>query len=659
MNKHSENQNKVCLLCLKYIPQFKHSANKVAKLLFLKKTHEKAIQTTFISVYRFEDNRWPKVVCKSCSPKLFEALKGKLRRSWTPYNTGQILESVVYSFRFKSCSCFICNVVKNSTNVSQLRKSHVGKTHLKKKPAVDHHLCSKCLSVIGKGVNHVCARHTLLRNAEHILKSKSIEEQVTSKIVKEKDNGNQVAVLKNSHGKESQVYLNKPPAIPTFSLEDIIEIQQEQGNSERKQGKLLKKLRQKKCKIETNVPKKLQSTTDEVASFFSVESVMIEVGEKKTRSLEQRPLVFCNRPYEYAHFVAVKRGFDPLEVITIMACDAGDNSLKVGFSIAPVTGPSINRNGRQYSGVKKIHILALVQNTPETYANIRTVFHKMDLRDPTKLPGQAWITGDFKMTNKLIGVQEHSCTFPCAYCDIRKDDLKKGKTYSSIRTFGTIRQCNQDWINAGRIEKNLPKYKSCFAVPIFDEIDDSAPISDIIAPGELHEMTGVTMHIYKHMRQFDPDGVDSWIQSLHIKSQAWSGDFNGNAVKKMLNNYSTLKNFLNPSMHFYSDIFGSLNKLVDACFSYELDPEYEAAFDHFEWIINEHGIPYTPKLHILLTHVLEFLHKHNMGLGAVSEQAIESLHHLWKVFFVNFKFGPDDQSNALIRGISKFNSQNI
>lgn len=660
-NTHNNNQSKVCLLCLKYIPQFKHAKGKKVQVLTVSESYEEKIRSTFFSEYRFSDERWPKVVCSSCKPKLCEAIKGNIRRSWCPYDIQPILMGKVSRSTAKNCSCQVCRIVQSSTKFETIRSVFQSKKKSNNKNVATEPLCSKCLSKIAKGKRHFCTRSTLIKNVEVLATEKQVDDIVASATLRKRNNESQTITLKNARGKRSTVYLSKPPEIPTLTLQDVVDIEQDQSSSSRKSKRLLTKLRKKGVKTEANIPAKLQSMTDEIASFFTVEQVLIEVGDKKNRTLTERTLVYCNRLNEYVKYIISKRGLSTSEIITKIGCDAGGNSLKVGMSIVPVNSPNANQKGKLYSGVKKIQLISLIDNTPETYFNVKLIFHKMNLRDPGLLEGQTWIVGDFKMTNNMMGLQEHSCSFPCAFCDLHKDLLRSGKDCYTMRTFGMIKMNHQAWKKSGENDKQLSLFKNCVEVPIFDEVEDFAPVLDIIAPGELHLMTGVTMHILKIIRKLDPDGFDAWIKSLCITADARSGDYNGNSIKKILNNSQKLKNFLDSSMHYFADILGSLKNLVESCFGYNLDTKYEEKLEHFRWIVNANDIPFTPKLHILLEHVPEFLAKHNIGLAAVSEQALESLHHQWKNFFCNYKLSStsDGYASALIRGVTKFNAKNI
>ena len=59
----------------------------------------------------------------------------------------------------------------------------------------------------------------------------------------------------------------------------------------------------------------------------------------------------------------------------------------------------------------------------------------------------------------------------------------------------------------------------------------------------------------------------------------------------------------------------------------KLDPQYNFYIQQFENVYKDLGISITPKVHILIKHVPEFIKKHNRSLGWYSEQALENTHY--------------------------------
>lgn len=227
-----------------------------------------------------------------------------------------------------------------------------------------------------------------------------------------------------------------------------------------------------------------------------------------------------------------------------------------------------------------------------------------------------------------------------------------------LSSLGSIRKQNSLWKKSGAKPTDLPNYKSCVEVPCFDEMEDEALVLDLYAPGELHLYTGIFMMIFKLMKKVAPNEADEWVNSVNVTPDGVSGDFNGNSVKTLLNNIQKLKEILPAELQYFASIFGSFRNVVTACFSSRLETDYQEKLDHFEWILRNHNIDCTPKLHILFSHVPEFIQKFNRALGIYSEQSLESLHHEYKQHADNYKASKTNP-DCLVRCVSSFNANNI
>ena len=87
----------------------------------------------------------------------------------------------------------------------------------------------------------------------------------------------------------------------------------------------------------------------------------------------------------------------------------------------------------------------------------------------------------------------------------------------------------------------------------------------------------------------------------------------------MLNNIDTLQQIAEiNNIYFiqkYVHILRCLHEIVKSCFGMDLDPQYDYYIQKFENVYKDLGISITPKVHILIKHVPEFIRKHNRSLG--------------------------------------------
>lgn len=650
---HHKNRQKICLICLKYQFHY-HNTKKIIRFRNILESQVDVIKANFIPNFSFLNDLWPSVMCYSCRNAVNEARKGIFKRQFKGYNLDEA-EKTKYSIK-TCCKCFFCSIVqKEIPTPSTLHKEN----RRRNKSILPTKIrCDKCLSEIKRGINHKCSKATLVSQAKRILKENNVEEALIAKFVveKKKENVHNLTV-KNFKGKPTTVFLEKPSKVDPFTLTDMMEIQKDITGSDKKSIKLLKKLRKKKMSIEPNLFAKLSNKIDEVHTFFRVSDEMVEVGNDLSRSKETRKIVFCYRIKEFISFVLQKRQLETEDILIKFSCDSGGGSLKVSLSVV-LKSHLIEGKQEKLGSVQRIFLIAIAQNMPETNLNLRILFRLIGVTDLCDIGSNVWFTGDLKIYNRCFGVQDHSCLHPCVYCDVEKSNLSSGNyTY---RTVGSIRDQNDKWLKSGGIKKKLSEFQNCFETPVFEDTPNEASVIELLAPNELHLMTGDFNYLYKQMEKIDKDNVDNWSQSHHARKSGMSGDFNGNDTRKLLRNYESLRNFLIPDAHYFASIIGALNNVVTSCFGQVLKPNWKEAIDHFAWLLQEHGIPFTPKLHITIYHIPEFIEMHETALGPFSEQAAESLHHQWEKFYMNFaSCSHETYGQSFLKAVVKFNTMNV
>ena len=80
----------------------------------------------------------------------------------------------------------------------------------------------------------------------------------------------------------------------------------------------------------------------------------------------------------------------------------------------------------------------------------------------------------------------------------------------------------------------------------------------------------------------------------------------------------------------------NLGKINLRVFGLQLDPNWKQYITDlktsFAQLTHTQGMPLTPKFHIILQHIKEWVEMCGRSLGMESEQPGESLHHVWRVF---------------------------
>ncbi len=81
---------------------------------------------------------------------------------------------------------------------------------------------------------------------------------------------------------------------------------------------------------------------------------------------------------------------------------------------------------------------------------------------------------------------------------------------------------------------------------------------------------------------------------------------------------------------------------------------YSEKIEKFQKSYMDLGIPVTPKIHVICSHVKEFCDRQGHGLGLYSEQASESVHHDFQKTWERFKVpeGHDSFGPQLLRAVT-------
>ena len=105
------------------------------------------------------------------------------------------------------------------------------------------------------------------------------------------------------------------------------------------------------------------------------------------------------------------------------------------------------------------------------------------------------------------------------------------------------------------------------------------------------------------------------------------------------------------------------NGVVSACFGQELDPTYEEKITQFSQLYRSLGCTVPPKVHIGEVHVAQFLKMRGekYSLGMLSEQAMESCHHDFKIEWENRKVGlsHSELGDRLLDTVVRYNSKHL
>ena len=195
--------------------------------------------------------------------------------------------------------------------------------------------------------------------------------------------------------------------------------------------------------------------------------------------------------------------------------------------------------------------------------------------------------------------------------------------------------------------------------------DDSDLTVDLLSPPELHIMERTVNHLYKDIER--QDGAEEAgrvvTDMLKISKCVQNNAFNGNACRKIINNWHLFYEVLPVNLKPLAEGLRLLNIVVLSCFGQKLEENARQSIqnleDHYKLLISDYGLSVTVKFHKLFTHVLPFCDERQKGLGLFSEQPVESVHYEFLAAWNRFKVGPNHSEFGvcLNKAVTSYNSK--
>ena len=668
---HCQSRKKVCILCM----QKSKEAITPGAL--------KRIENLISDVIDFHDARVPQGICTTCRVSLIKREKSELADApqLQLFNFSSIFVPRFTRSSPLSCNCTICKIARSGAKNSKTLKHPL---HLKPKrrgrpgsskpkdlqdrqqssvPSVEKH-CPQCLCVIGRGKRHRCSDQTLSENVLLLAeKYPKAAEKLASSIIKEK---------KPSPGGTVRLSQLAGPAFPvlpgssksihlpasSISASTLINIQQKTNLSNTGVRKLATSLNKSKenVKVEKYFQEKLAMEGTKLKDFMVAQDEEF-LSKGKT---SERTLVYCPNVEELIWHILKVRGSSHQDSLIKISLDAGGTFLKVCLQVLNFSleseAPGKENSDFLASGVKKLFIIALVEDISENHFNISKIFELMDLENI-----HFKFVCDLKVANILCGLQSHASKHPCCFCDVTKDELHKR---GNLRTFGSLRQ-NFEAFKSSK-SSLASDFFNCHEKPILPHEDDTE-VLNVIPPPELHLMLGAVNHLFQGMKRVW-ELADLWPEQLSIKPAPYHGghNFNGPACHKLLQNVDQLEVIAQRRSSFevqpFVQAFRDFKAVVHSCFGNELSQDYATQIEQFKKSCINLPITITPKLHIIFQHIPEFIERNKVALGIFSEQALESAHSdyqsFWETRFKRQLFHPE-YCEQLLKSVVEYNSKHL
>ena len=264
-------------------------------------------------------------------------------------------------------------------------------------------------------------------------------------------------------------------------------------------------------KLEPYLKEFIFNSETSISDFFEVKTLellgydedaeddSIPVNKKKVLKKVKREVLICNDVPALALFLIQERELNDNAIVKI-GLDGGRGSFKICMSIhdknekeledemanlnSPKKPKKTSKTTKEFlnSGVKKVMILALAENVPEKYENVQKILELLDLEQL-----EHCVAIDLKLQNVMCGMQGHSATHPCCYCE----GSKPWDEPAALRTFGSLREDAEAFAAAEDKDKIPKNFNNVVHPPLFNHPDD-VEVLDVIPLAELHLMLGIT-----------------------------------------------------------------------------------------------------------------------------------------------------------------------
>ena len=513
------------------------------------------------------------------------------------------------------------------------------------------------MSVISKGMSHKCNHTSKFQNIMGALNSDDglLKEQVAAACLRDLSvNGGGDIPLSNNHGKPTiaSITVKKSRSVNRFTCKDLVKIQTDIQLSDNNLVSFVSQIRATfgRKSVEPHLKEYLVELNSYLKPYFTSSTITMEYNESlddKSKKLVhvERPVYYCKDVDVFVKLLINYRSLNPHETLVKIGLDGGGGSLKITLNIIDMSkkrdddvvlgkrrkyNDGVKTNTGIDTSVKKTYILLIVPDVPETYNNLKVLLDMIDIDTV-----QFVIACDLKLCNILLGLQGHTSTHCCLYCESQKPWLQTAPT----RTLKSLNQSYRAYVDNGCIIKNAAKYGNVVNKPLFCDNEDTA-IMDIIPPMELHLFLGPVNLLFSYITAIlGKDVFKDFLISNNIVRKAYNGGgFEGNQCSKLLDLVDHIEQkFSNIKLAPYIKALRCFKKVVDSCYSFELRSSFREDIIKFKAAYLELDIPITPKLHIIFDHITPFCESHGKSLGIFSEQATESIHADFNKFWQKYK----------------------
>ena len=523
------------------------------------------------------------------------------------------------------------------------------------------------------GYPHDCCQETLDKNLQEISeKNPAIAQKQAARTLRSKEPSPGGRVHLALSGRSSlAVAVNAPPAskrVPP-SAEDIRKFGLEMGFGIGKQEELGRQMNKwyGPNSVQTGFQKGLRDMSKIVAGKCHVTHLEFEV--KGASNLVSLPIWAVDDLEEYVTWLHEQRGLHFSETLVVLGIDMGQKFLKTTLQVINLKEEEGSRKSQEKfksTGVRKLHFAAICDHqVPETHHNVEVILNHIQAHKVKYI-----FASDLKMQNVYHGKQPHSCDHPCHLCPAPKWDFL---SIFPLTTYESAVKDYENWQAQSGQRKDLKDFHNQEFKPIGVEHMTEEQLKEVILvnapcpPLHLVLATNTLVDIFKKVWEW---GAIEWLKkSVAEFKNYFGGTLEGNQCSKLLDSYADLaklaRDHNKPEIMPFVKVLKAMCGIKKACFSAELDPEFESICDKFRDSLSEldeiHKANLTPKFHMLCIHVKQYCKMTGKTFKLISEQSLESSHRAWKKHVEKFWVSPNNPLFFMwiLRAFESWNSDAI
>ena len=327
-------------------------------------------------------------------------------------------------------------------------------------------------------------------------------------------------------------------------------------------------------------------------------------------------------------------------------------------------------------GSRRILILAVVRKVPETAYNLDLIIKMVGL-DQIRFT----LTGDFAFLLPCFGlVKGCSAANPCLLCDQERSKVGGGKARwvetpePSLRSFESLLTNYTGWVLEGeqpQAAKTKP-WKSVTGPILVQGVGDTPAtlVIDKVVPGPLHIYLAVNEVLNHCEKTVWPEMKTELHNVTGAQAHEYMGkvgNYEGPNIKKIFRKLDELKPYMLEGRKLdYHNALVEFSLVSKAVFGTELQPEWRQRLHSLRAALQTltvtSNMPLTPKLHVLVKHVEQWVDRKGRALGKEGKSSGEALHHVWLRMVENQGEAKEKKSPAdvaiILSVLLRFNADN-